>query len=83
MDDQTKLYEQLTAIFRDVLDDDSLELRPELTAKEVDGWDSLTHLRLLMSAEKTFRVKFTTAEIGRLENVGDLVNLIQSRTGRG
>jgi acyl carrier protein len=78
--DQASLYEQLTAIFRDVLDDDSLQLTPELTAKDVDGWDSLTHLRLLLSVEKAFRVRFTTAEIGKLENVGDLASLIQSRT---
>ena len=83
MNDQTRLYEQLTAIFRDVFDDDSLELRPELTAKDVDGWDSLTHLRLLLSAERTFGVKFTVAEIGQMENVGDLANLIEARIGRG
>lgn len=77
--DQASLYQQLTAIFRDVLDDDSLDLKPELTAKDVDGWDSLTHLRLLLSVEKAFRVRFTTAEIGKLENVGDLATLIQSR----
>lgn len=77
--DQANLYQQLTAIFRDVLDDDSLDLKPELTAKDVDGWDSLTHLRLLLSVEKAFRVRFTTAEIGKLENVGDLATLIQSR----
>lgn len=77
--DQATLYQQLTAIFRDVLDDDSLDLKPELTAKDVDGWDSLTHLRLLLSVEKAFRVRFTTAEIGKLENVGDLATLIQSR----
>jgi acyl carrier protein len=78
--DHTAVYQRLTSIFRDVFDDDSLELTPELTAKDVDGWDSLTHLRLLLSAEQAFRVKFTTAEIGKLQNVGDLASLIQSRT---
>lgn len=77
--DQNTVYERLTHIFRDVFDDDELELKPELTAKDVDGWDSLTHLRVLLSAEQAFRVKFTTAEIGKLQNVGDLANLIQSR----
>ena len=78
--DPTAVYDRLTTIFRDVFDDDSLELTPELTAKDVDGWDSLTHLRLLLSAEQAFRVKFTTAEIGKLQNVGDLAHLIESRT---
>ena len=77
--DQSTVYERLTTIFRDVFDDDELELKPELTAKDVDGWDSLTHLRVILSAEQAFRVKFTTSEIGKLQNVGDLANLIQVR----
>lgn len=77
--DQTAIYERLTAIFRDVFDDDALVLTPELTAKNVDGWDSLTHVRSLLSAERAFGIKFTTAEIGRLEKVGDLAALIQAR----
>ena len=78
--DQTAVYQRLTTIFRDAFDDDSLELTPELTARDVDGWDSLMHLRLLLSAEKAFSVRFTTAEIGKLQNVGDLASLILSRT---
>ena len=77
--DQSTVYERLTTIFRDVFDDDELELKPELTAKDVDGWDSLTHLRVILSAEQAFRVKFTTSEIGKLQNVGDLATLIQAR----
>jgi acyl carrier protein len=77
--DQSTVYERLTHIFRDVFDDDELELKPELTAKDVEGWDSLTHLRVLLSAEQAFHVKFTTAEIGKLQNVGDLATLIQAR----
>jgi acyl carrier protein len=77
--DQSTVYDRLTHIFRDVFDDDELELKPELTAHDVDGWDSLTHLRVLLSAEQAFGVKFTTAEIGKLQNVGDLATLIQAR----
>jgi acyl carrier protein len=78
--DQTILYERLTGIFHDVFDDDTLKLTPQLTAKDVDGWDSMTHLRLVLSVERAFQVKFTTTEIGKLQNVGDLATLIQSRT---
>jgi acyl carrier protein len=46
----------------------------------VDGWDSLTHIRLILTVEKTFKVKFSTSEIGKLENVGALVALIKART---
>jgi acyl carrier protein len=45
----------------------------------VNGWDSLTHIRLLLTIEKAFKIKFSTSDIGKLENVGDLVNLIKAR----
>lgn len=75
-----EIYARLTPVFHDVFDDDSIRLSPQLTAKDVDGWDSLTHIRLLLSIERALKVKFSTTEIGRLENVGDLVTLIQART---
>jgi acyl carrier protein len=52
---------------------------PALTAKDVDGWDSLNHIRLILTVEKAFKVKFSTSEIGNLQRVSDLVALIQSR----
>jgi acyl carrier protein len=78
MDDQ-QVYARLTEIFEDVFDEDSIQLSPELSAKDVDGWDSLTHIRLLLTVEKAFKIKFSTSEIGKLENVGDLVALIKAR----
>jgi acyl carrier protein len=78
--DKAQIYAHLTTLFQDVFDDDSILVAPELTAKDVDGWDSLTHIRLMLSIEKTFRIKFSTSEIGKLENVGALVALIQART---
>lgn len=77
--DEPQVYARLSEIFEDVFDDDSIQLAPALSAKDVDGWDSLTHIRLLLTIEKAFKIKFSTSEIGKLENVGDLVALIQSR----
>jgi acyl carrier protein len=77
--DESTVYEQLTDIMRDVLEDESIHLTPELTAKDVDGWDSLAHIRMLLTVEKTFGIKFSTSEISRLQNIGDLVSLIRSR----
>jgi acyl carrier protein len=77
--DETQIYARLTAIFEDVFDDDALRIKPELTAKDVDGWDSLTHIRLMLTIEKAFKIKFSTSEVGKLENVGDLVQLIKAR----
>lgn len=74
------IYEKLTDIFHEVFDDDSIEVRPELTADDIEEWDSLSHIRLILTAEKAFKVKFSAAEIGRLKNVGEFVQLIQSKT---
>jgi acyl carrier protein len=77
--DEAQIYSRLTTIFEDVFDETSIEVTPGLSAKDVDGWDSLTHLRLLLTIEKAFKIKFSTSEIGKLENVGDLVALIKAR----
>lgn len=66
---------------RDVLDDDSLQIGPETVASDVDGWDSLNHVRIMISIEKAFKIRFSAAESKRLANVGDLANLIQAKTG--
>ena len=71
---------QLEEIFQNVFDEDSIQLTPQLSVKDVDGWDSLTHIRLMLTVEKAFKIEFTSSEIGKLENVGDLVGLIKTRT---
>jgi acyl carrier protein len=78
--DEPEIYVRLAKIFESVFDDDSVELTPELSAKDVDGWDSLAHIRLILTVEKAFKIKFSTSEIGKLANVGDLVGLIKART---
>jgi acyl carrier protein len=77
--DKTHIYAQLAILFHDVFDDDSITLTPDLSAKDVDGWDSLSHIRLLLTIEKSFKIKFSTSEVGKLQNVGDLVTLIEAR----
>jgi acyl carrier protein len=77
--DETDIYAKLTTVFHDVFDDDSIDVTPGLSAKDVDGWDSLTHIRLILTVEKAFKIKFSTPEIGKLEKVEDLVALIKSR----
>jgi acyl carrier protein len=77
--DDPQIYARLTEIFQDVFDEDSIQLTSELSAKDVDGWDSLAHIRLILTVEKAFKIKFSTSEIGKLENVGDLVAFIRAR----
>lgn len=75
-------YERLTEILRDVFDDDDLVARPDMTAGEVDGWDSFAHLRLMLTVEQTFGVKFSASQISSLKNVGELADLIDERTAK-
>lgn len=77
--DEADIYTRLTEIIQDVFDDDSITVTPALSAKDVDGWDSLTHIRLILTVEKAFKVKFSTSEIGKMERVSDLVTLIKAR----
>lgn len=73
--------EELTTVFRDVFDDNALTLRDEMTAKDVQGWDSLTNVDLVVAVEKHFKIKLTTRDVVGLKNVGELVQLVQKKSG--
>ena len=75
-----QIQARLTDVFHDVFDDDNIVLRTELSANDIPEWDSLTHIRLLLSVEREFRIKFTVTEVGQLKNVGELMALIQTKT---
>lgn len=66
-------------IFRDLLDDDTIELASETTADDVEGWDSLTHIQLIVAIEKSFKVKFTSREILTWQNVGEMIDCIATK----
>jgi acyl carrier protein len=72
-----EIYEQLTEIIRDVLMNFDLVLRPDLTANEVDGWDSYKMVEILLAAESHFGFEVNSKELDDLDNVGDLVTLIR------
>jgi acyl carrier protein len=76
---EQEVYARLTGIFRDVFDDEDLVVRPELTAADVAEWDSLSHVRLILSVEREFHTRFPVAEIANLQNVGELVSVISRR----
>ncbi len=76
-----QILAKLNGLFQEVFDDDELQIEPGTTADDVDGWDSLTHIRMILTVEKGFGIKFSTSEVGQLKNVGDLVRLIQAKTG--
>ncbi|MBE9076499.1 acyl carrier protein [Romeria aff. gracilis LEGE 07310] len=70
------IYAQLVPIFQDIFDDDDIEIEDGTTAKDIDGWDSLNHINLVLGAEQEFGVKFKTSEVAKLQNVGEFVDLI-------
>jgi acyl carrier protein len=77
--DTAEIYQKLTSIFRDVFDDDGLAIAPELKAADIEEWDSLQHIRLVIAVEREFALKFSASEIGALENVGEFAELIRRK----
>ena len=73
---------RLTEVFQDVFDDDELTINRETTAADVEGWDSMMHVTLLINVEKAFGIKFTSSEVARLKSVGDLLDLIDTKLGK-
>jgi acyl carrier protein len=74
-----ELQDRLTQIFREVFDDDDINITPEMTANDVDGWDSLSHVNLIIAIETRFGIKFSQKELLTFKNVGDLINSIQGK----
>jgi acyl carrier protein len=74
---------ELQEIFRQVFDDPTIVLRDDMTAVDVDGWDSMTHIDLLIAIERDLGIKFATAEMSRLkqpdQNIGSMIRLIESK----
>ena len=73
-----EIYERLNEVFRDVFDDDELEIGDSTNSDDIEDWDSLEHITLIVSMEKEFNVKFDIKVVNKLENVGQMVDLIQS-----
>jgi len=71
----------LTPVFQDVLDAPDLHLTPTTSAGDVSGWDSVAHITLVVAIEQRFGIRFHTAEIEEMRNVGDLARLIAQKVG--
>ncbi|WP_306536938.1 acyl carrier protein [Geobacter sp.] len=72
--------ERLNAIFCEVFDDETIEIRSEMTANDVDGWDSLSHINLVVAIEAKFKMKFSQKELQSFKNIGDLLKGIEDKT---
>ena len=74
--------ENLNRIFRQVFDDESITVTRLTTADDVDGWDSLSHINLVVAVETEFRIRFALGELQALKNVGDMADLIEKKVTR-
>ncbi len=73
---------QVNDIFKDVFDDTSLVIGYETSAKDIDDWDSLTHIELVVSVEKHFKIRFTSSEITSFKNVGEMCESIKIKLSK-
>jgi acyl carrier protein len=71
--------EELTPVFRQVFDDDSITVSRATTADDIEGWDSLTHMNLVIALELRFKIKFALGELLKLKNVGEMLDLINRK----
>jgi len=77
-----ELQESLNRIFCEVFDDDGIRIAPEMTANDIDGWDSLSHVNLIVAVESHFKIRFTQKELLVMKNIGDLQNAIAAKIAR-
>jgi acyl carrier protein len=80
MPTEPEIYAAMTEIFQDVFMRDDLVLKADLSAKDVQGWDSFKQIEIIMATEERFGMKFSTRELDSLQNVGDLMRVVAAKT---
>lgn len=77
--ERADIYTKLNEVFRDVFDDDSITVNDNTTANDIEDWDSLEHINLVVAVENCFKIKFNMGEVASLKNVGEMVDLISAK----
>ncbi|MDB5132625.1 MAG: acyl carrier protein [Mucilaginibacter sp.] len=77
--ERNQILDQTTAIFKDILDNETIVLNDTTTAEDVEDWDSLNHIQLVVAIEKHFKIRFTSMEIQSWKNVGEMIDSIKSK----
>ena len=72
--------ERLQEIFRDIFDDEKLIITEEMSANDIEDWDSLAQINLIIAIEKEFKVKFRLEEVSNLKNIGEMLELFSKKT---
>lgn len=76
---ENQVFTEVQEIFRDVFDDESLDITNETNANDIEEWDSLEQINLIVAMENTFKIKFTIDEVSELKNVGEMIALIAKK----
>ncbi len=76
---RTELIEQVSEIFRDIFDDDDITVHNEMTAADIEDWDSLEQINILVAMERKFAIKFSVGEVEGLKDVGEMLDLIERK----
>ena len=71
-----EVFERLNEVFRDVFDDESIEVNENTTSADIEDWDSLEHISLMSAVEQEFGIRFSMGQIQSMKNVGEMVNII-------
>jgi|TARA_B100001063_G_C16559684_1_gene450315 acyl carrier protein len=74
-----EIFKRVSLIFREVLEDDSLNINEKDGANDIEDWDSLTHIMLIVETEKEFNIKFISSEISNWDNIGDMITAIENK----
>ena len=74
-----EVFERLNEVFRDVFDDESIEVNENTTSADIEDWDSLEHISLMSAVEQEFGIRFSMGQIQSMKNVGEMVNIILSQ----
>lgn len=76
---RTEINEKLTAIFREIFEDDTIVLEDNMTSLDIEKWDSLTHMLMIEEVEDRFNIKFKIKELNKLKRVGDMLDTLESK----
>ncbi len=76
---RTELIQQVSEIFRDIFDDDDITVHNEMTAADIEDWDSLEQINILVAMERKFAIKFSVGEVEGLKDVGEMLDLIERK----
>lgn len=74
-----EIFDGLNEVFRDVFDDEDITVTDSTTSEDIDDWDSLEHINLIVATEKKFGMKFTMGEVTSMKNVGEMADIISQR----